>query len=146
MSKQRDMNDKDFLETLIKLREDKFSKNDFIKKQINVKKCRPLGLFSYRVKESGENKEGRLFLLSEIHDGNEYDIIYNQKDKDLIYEDLSNIIKIAIDTKDFFKHIYYDQKQKIVLEEVKSDEANRIFEELTECIARGAFLKSILLK
>ena len=75
-----------------------------------------------------------IVMLDEV----EYDIIYNQKDKDLI--------KIAIDTKDFFKHIYYDQKQKIVLEEVKSDEANRIFEELTECIARGAFLKSILLK
>ena len=83
-----------------------------------------------------------IVMLDEV----EYDIIYNQKDKDLIYEDLSNIIKIAIDTNDFFKHIYYDQKQKIVLEEVKSDEANRIFEELTECIARGAFLKSILLK
>ena len=66
-----------------------------------------------------------IVMLDEV----EYDIIYNQKDKDLIYEDLSNIIKIAIDTKDFFKHIYYDQKQKIVLEEVKSDEANRIFEE-----------------
>ena len=78
-----------------------------------------------------------IVMLDEV----EYDIIYNQN-----YEDLSNIIKIAIDTKDFFKHIYYDQKQKIVLEEVKSDEANRIFEELTECIARGAFLKSILLK
>ena len=82
-----------------------------------------------------------IVMLDEV----EYDIIYNQKDKYLIYEDLS-IIKIAIDTKDFFKHIYYDQKQKIVLEEIKSDEANRIFEELTECIARGAFLKSILLK
>lgn len=90
MSKQRDMNDKDFLETLIKLREDKFSKNDFIKKQINVKKCRPLGLFSYRVKESGENKEGRLFLLSEIHDGNEYDIIYNEDGDVIAYNDYSN--------------------------------------------------------
>ena len=37
-----------------------------------------------------------------------------------------------------------DEFLKIVLEEIKSDEANRIFEELTECIARGAFLKSIL--
>ena len=43
-----------------------------------------------------------IVMLDEV----EYDIIYNQKDKDLIYEDLSNIIKIAIDTKDFFKHIY----------------------------------------
>ena len=39
-----------------------------------------------------------IVMLDEV----EYDIIYNQKDKDLIYEDLSNIIKIAIDTKDFF--------------------------------------------
>ena len=43
-----------------------------------------------------------IVMLDEV----EYDIIYNQKDKDLIYEDLSNIIKIAIDTKDFFKHIF----------------------------------------
>ena len=40
-----------------------------------------------------------IVMLDEV----EYDIIYNQKDKDLIYEDLSNIIKIAIDTKRFFQ-------------------------------------------
>ena len=91
MSKQRDMNDKDFLETLIKLREDKFSKNDFIKKQINVKKCRPLGLFRYIVKETGENKEERLFLISEIHDGYEYDAIYNKKADVIAYHDYSSM-------------------------------------------------------
>ena len=76
-----------------------------------------------------------IVMLDEV----EYDIIYNQKDKDLIYEDLSNIIKIAIDTKDFFKHIFIFGICIFIL-------TNRIFEELTECIARGAFLKSILLK
>ena len=36
------------------------------------------------------------------------------------------------------------EKQEIVLEEIKEDEANIIFLRLTECVARGAFLKSII--
>ena len=46
-----------------------------------------------------------IVMLDEV----EYDIIYNQKDKDLIYEDLSNIIKIAIDTKDLFLNILWSK-------------------------------------
>lgn len=79
-------------------------------------------------------------MLDEI----ENNIIMHKKNKVLINKDLNKIIKIAIDTKDFFKTIYYDEKQEIVLEEIKEDEANIIFLRLTECVARGAFLKSII--
>lgn len=79
-------------------------------------------------------------MLDEI----ENNIIMHKKNKVLINKDLNKIIKIAIDTKDFFKTIYYDEKQEIVLEEIKEDEANIIFLRLMECVARGAFLKSII--
>lgn len=80
-------------------------------------------------------------MLDEI----QYNIEYNIKSKELINDELNEIIKIAIDTKDFLKKIYYEQKQKIILEEITEEEANMIFSKLTECIARGVFLKSIIL-
>ena len=49
-------------------------------------------------------------MLDEI----ENNIIMHKKNKVLINKDLNKIIKIAIDTKDFFKTIYYDEKQEIV--------------------------------
>lgn len=80
-------------------------------------------------------------MLDEI----QYNIEHNIKSQELINEELNKIIKIAIDTKDFFKKIYYEQKQEIILEEITEGDANIIFSKLTECIARGAFLKSIIL-
>ena len=56
-------------------------------------------------------------MLDEI----ENNIIMHKKNKVLINKDLNKIIKIAIDTKDFFKAIYYDEKQEIVLEEIKEE-------------------------
>ncbi|MDY5211771.1 hypothetical protein [Intestinibacter sp.] len=79
-------------------------------------------------------------MLDEV----ENNIILNRRSKELINNDLNNIINISIDTKDFFKSIYYEEKQEIVLEEITQEDANIIFSKLTECIARGAFLKSII--
>lgn len=76
----------------------------------------------------------------------EYDIKNERKDRNLIYEDLNNVIKISIDTKNFFKQMYYEQRQNIIAEQIQLDQADIIFEKLTDCIARGTFLKSIILK
>ena len=79
-------------------------------------------------------------MLDEV----ENNIILNRRSKELINNDLNNNINISIDTQDFFKSIYYEEKQEIVLEEITQEDANIIFSKLTECIARGAFLKSII--
>ena len=98
MSKERDIPSEKFLNALIALREEKISKSDFIKREINVKKCRALGLFPYIVKKTAENKEEELFVLNEIdEEGHEHDAIYNKEADVVAYHDYSSMegLKVA---------------------------------------------------
>ena len=90
MSKQREISSEQILYELVQFREDKNKQKGFITKEVNRKKCRVIGLFPYMVKETEKIKASRLFLISEIHDGNQYDIIYNEDGDVIAYNDYSN--------------------------------------------------------
>ncbi len=93
MSKQRNKMSKQMLKALIILRKDKIEERKqlgiFKQASVQEEKCEKLGYFSYIKKETGELETSKLFLISEIHDGYEYNIIYNDSADVIAYNDFS---------------------------------------------------------
>lgn len=89
MSKQRNISSEQLLYILINKREEENQKKSVIKKEVKEDMCKILGLFPYKSKTTGEIKSGRLFLISELHDGYQYDIIYDETGDVIAYNDYS---------------------------------------------------------
>lgn len=79
MSKEREISSEQVLYLLINLREEDAKRDKFVDIQVNREKCKEIGLFSYKIKEKNEIRAGKLFLISETHDGDPVDIIYDEK-------------------------------------------------------------------
>ena len=78
-SQERNISNEQILYLLINFREEDAKRDSFTDIQVNREKCREVGLFSYKVKETREDRFGRLFLINETHDGMPVDIIYDEK-------------------------------------------------------------------
>lgn len=89
MSKQRSISSEQLLYILMNKREEENQKKGIIKKELKKDSCKILGLFPYKSKVTGEVKAGRLFLISELHDGYQYDIIYDETGDVIAYNDYS---------------------------------------------------------
>ena len=74
----------------------------------------------------------------------EYNIENNSKDKELIQDDLFYVTNKAINAKDSFKLNYFKRKDPELLKEIKVDYAYKILYQLSDCIARCAYLKCII--
>lgn len=89
MSKQRSISSEQLLYILMSKREEENQKKGIIKKELKKDSCKILGLFPYKSKTTGIVKAGRLFLISELHDGYQYDIIYDETGDVIAYNDYS---------------------------------------------------------
>ena len=93
MSKQRNITSEQILYVLIRAREEEIIKKsqqaNFKQESVQRDKCKQLGYFSYIKKETGELEASRLFLISEVHDGYEYNLIYNDSGDVIAYNDFS---------------------------------------------------------
>ena len=78
-SKERDVSNEQILYLLINFREEDAKRDSFTDIQVNREKCRELGLFSYKIKDTGEIRMENLFLINETHDGVPVDVIYDKK-------------------------------------------------------------------
>ena len=74
----------------------------------------------------------------------EYNIENNSKDKELIQDDLFYVTNKAINAKDSFKLNYFKRRDPELLKEIKVDYAYKILDQLSDCIARCAYLKCII--
>ncbi len=81
MSKERNVSNEMMLNFLIELREKDAKMDSFTDIKINREKCRAIGLFGYAVENEKETRASTLFLISEVHDGNEVEIIYDNRGK-----------------------------------------------------------------
>ncbi len=77
-SRERDISSEQILYQLINFREDAAQKDSFVNITVNEAQSKGIGLFSYKIKETGEDRFGRLFLISETHDGLPVDVIYDE--------------------------------------------------------------------
>ena len=89
MSKQRNISSEQLLYILMNKRDEENQKKSVIKKELKKDRCKILGLFPYKSKVTGQVKAGRLFLISELHDGYQYDIIYDETGDVIAYNDYS---------------------------------------------------------
>ena len=78
-SKERDVSNEQILYLLINFREEDAKRDSFTDIQVNREKCREVGLFSYKIKDTGEKRMENLFLINETHDGVPVDVIYDKK-------------------------------------------------------------------
>lgn len=79
MSKEREIAKEQVLYYLIDLREQEAKKANFVDIVVNRELCKELGYFKYKIKETGEMRAGKLFLISETQDGELVNIIYDDK-------------------------------------------------------------------
>ena len=78
-SQERDVSNEQILYLLINFREEDAKRDSFTDIQVNREKCREVGLFSYKIKDTGEERMENLFLINETHDGVPVDVIYDKK-------------------------------------------------------------------
>ena len=64
-SKERDVSNEQILYLLINFREEDAKRDSFTDIQVNREKCREVGLFSYKIKDTGEKRMENLFLINE---------------------------------------------------------------------------------
>lgn len=86
MSKERKISNEQILYLLIHLREEDAKRDSFTKIVVNKEQCRKIGLFNYKVKETGKTRVSQLFLIKENHDGDEVNVIYDDKGRFIAWE------------------------------------------------------------
>lgn len=103
MSKQRQISNEQILFILINLREKEAKDSEYANIEVNKEGSKELGLFTYSLKDDEEKKVNSLFLIKEIHNGEEVNLIYNEKGRLIAWQDKENIekrnIQIAQDVK-----------------------------------------------
>ena len=88
--------EEDIVNKLIALREQKAKLKSFEKIEVVKQRCGKLGTYKYIVKSSREEKSTELFLISELHDENRIDILYNADGAFIALKDYSkNEIEIS---------------------------------------------------
>ena len=97
MSKERNISSEQILYLLMDFREKDAKRDSFTSIEVNREKCREIGIFPYMAKDSNETRMGRLFLISETHDGKPVDIIYDEKGRFIAWKDYENELKVAQD-------------------------------------------------
>ena len=119
---ERDISSEQILYLLINFREEDAKRDNFTDIQVNREKCRAIGLFSYKIKETGEERFNRLFLINETHDGKPVDIIYDEKGRFIAWKnyekDPNGELQIARD-------IELD-KQRLERQLIRDNERERI--------------------
>ena len=87
MARERNISNEQILYLLINLREEEAKRDTYTDIKVNKEACKEIGLFNYKIKETGENRASRLFLISETHDGEPVSIIYDEKGRLIAWKD-----------------------------------------------------------
>lgn len=90
MAKQRDVSNEQILYLLITLREEEAKNDRYTDIIVNKEECKAIGLFNYKIKETGENRLSRLFVISEIQNGEPVSIIYDEKGRFIGWQNQEN--------------------------------------------------------
>ncbi len=86
MSKEREISNEQILYLLIHLREEDAKRESFRNIVVNRENSRAIGLFNYKIKETGKKRVSQLFLIKEDQDGEEVNVIYDDKGRFLAWE------------------------------------------------------------
>lgn len=87
MARERNISNEQILYLLINLREEEAKRDIYTDIVVNKEACKEIGIFNYKIKETGENRASRLFLISETHNGEPVSIIYDEKGRIIAWKD-----------------------------------------------------------
>ena len=97
MAREREKTTEQILDTIIAIREDKSKINENDEFIVNKQNCKSIGLFNYKVKETGKTKAGYIFFINEIHNGKEVNIIYDETGNSIAWQREENGMDLEID-------------------------------------------------
>lgn len=97
MGKQRKLSSEQILYLLINLREQEAKRDIYTDIKVNSEKCKEIGMISYKMKATGEKKQGALFLISETHNGEDVTLIYDENGKFIAWQNEDKKINVAKD-------------------------------------------------
>lgn len=86
MPNEREISNEQILYLLIHLREEDARRDSFRKIVVNREQSRAIGLFNYQIKETGKKRASQLFLIKEDQDGDEVNVIYDDKGRFVAWE------------------------------------------------------------
>lgn len=94
---QREISNEQILYYIMNLREQEAKNDKFTNIVINRELCHELGYFNYKLKDTGEVRASSLFLISETHDGELINIIYDNKGRFIGWQNEENRRQNKID-------------------------------------------------
>ncbi len=88
MAKERQVSNEQILYLLIDLREREAKEDMYKHIVVNKEACKEIGLFTYQVKglKTGEPRASHLFLINETQDGEEVNLIYDDRGRFIAWE------------------------------------------------------------
>lgn len=95
---QREISNEQILYYIMNLREQEAKNDQYTNIVINRELCKELGYFNYKLKDTGEVRASSLFLISETHDGELINIIYDEKGRFIGWQNEENRNKNRIET------------------------------------------------